>query len=214
MRTFSAENGDDVAVTAKPAMKSEALDRIRDVETRLVSVVVVNYNAGSLLTACVTGPILQGVGEVTVIDNASSDGSVLALQKALAGQRVLHVLASKENIGFAAACNVGIRASSGPYLLLLNPDAQIEEGALERMLEALTSAPDIGMVGGFLCNTDGTEQAGGRRVLPTPRRAFVRAFGLAALGKIWPRLFTDFLLNKEPLPHDPVVVEAISGACM
>ena len=214
---FSADKGDDVAVAkAKHALKSDsrAVDRMRDAETRLVSVVVVNYNAGSLLTPCITGTILQGVGEVTVVDNASSDGSLLALQKALSGQRALRVIASNQNIGFAAACNVGIRASSGRYFLLLNPDARIEEGALERMLEALTSAPEVGMVGSFLCNTDGTEQAGGRRVLPTPRRAFVRAFGLAPLRRIWPKMFSDFLLHKEPLPHDPVVVEAISGACM
>jgi GT2 family glycosyltransferase len=107
-----------------------------------------------------------------------------------------------------------VRACSGRYLLFLNPDARLEEVALERMLQALVSAPDVGMVGGFLCNPDGTEQAGGRRVLPTPRRAFVRAFGLASLARLSPRLFSDFLLHGDPLPDRPVAVEAISGACM
>ncbi|WP_434627451.1 glycosyltransferase [Pseudomonas sp. Z6-14] len=90
------------------------------------------------------------------------------------------------------------------------------------MLQALRSSPGIGMVGGFLCNPDGSEQAGGRRVFPTPRRAFMRAFGLSRLSALFPSVLSDFLLHKEPLPRVPVAVavavavavEAISGACM
>src|SRR5262245_58374819 len=187
-----------------------ALKGITEAQKRLVSAVVVNYNAGSLLIPCVSGMLSQGVGEVLVVDNASSDTSLSMLQKAFPGHRRLHVIGSDENIGFAAGCNVGVLASSGEYLLFLNPDARLEEVALERMLEALTSSPNVGMVGGMLCNPDGSEQAGGRRVLPTPRRAFV----LSHLSKINPRLFSDFLLHHEPLPREPTSVEAISGACM
>jgi len=187
---------------------------ISEGDKRLVSAVVVNYNAGSLLIPCVSGMISQGVGEVVVVDNASWDSSLTMLGKALAGNNRLHVIASDKNLGFARGCNIGVRASSGEYLLFLNPDARLEEVALERMLEALTSAPDVGMVGGMLCNPDGTEQAGGRRVLPTPRRALVRAFGLSSFAKLNRRLFSDFLLHEEPLPREPIPVEAISGACM
>lgn len=183
-------------------------------EKRRVSAVVVNYNAGSLLIPCVRGMIAQGVGEVVVVDNASYDSSLPMLRSALFGDSRLQVIGSHRNLGFARGCNLGVVASSGEYLLFLNPDARLEDVALERMLEALTSARDVGMVGGMLCNPDGTEQAGGRRVLPTPRRAFIRAFGLSAFAKLSPRLFSDFLLHHEPLPQEPIRVEAISGACM
>lgn len=70
------------------------------------------------------------------------------------------------------------------------------------------------MVGGLLENCDGTEQAGGRRAVPTPWRSFVRAFGLHRFSHRWPSLFFDFHLHKQPLPVEPIVVEALSGACM
>lgn len=70
------------------------------------------------------------------------------------------------------------------------------------------------MVGGLLLNPDGSEQAGGRRLTPTPGRTLVRAFGLQRLAKRWPSLLVDFNLHQQPLPTQPVKVEAISGACM
>ena len=70
------------------------------------------------------------------------------------------------------------------------------------------------MVGGLLLNEDGSEQAGGRRAVPTPWRSFVRAFSLHRFSDRWPKLFYDFHLHKQPLPDEPVEVEAISGACI
>jgi GT2 family glycosyltransferase len=70
------------------------------------------------------------------------------------------------------------------------------------------------MVGGLLLNPDGSEQAGGRRLTPTPDRTLVRSLGLQRLAKRWPRLLVDFNLHHQPLPAEPVPVEAISGACM
>jgi hypothetical protein len=76
---------------------------------------------------------------------------------------------------------------------------------------ALESAPDIGMVGGLLLNPDGTEQAGGRRAVPTPWRTFTRAFGFS---RLFPQHFQDYDLHTHPLPTEAIAVEAISGACM
>jgi len=66
----------------------------------------------------------------------------------------------------------------------------------------------------LLLNPDGTEQAGGRRAVPTPWLSFIRAFGLARFRDRYPNLFSDFLLHEQPLPNAPVEVEAISGSCM
>jgi GT2 family glycosyltransferase len=82
------------------------------------------------------------------------------------------------------------------------------------MIDVLHNDTTTGMVGGFLCNPDGTEQPGGRRVVPTPWRAFVRAFGLSWLKRWFPDICSDFLLHRDPLPTVPIPVEAISGACM
>lgn len=175
--------------------------------------IIVNYNVGRLLTDCVRSVLAAGAHTVIVVDNHSSDNSIGCLESAVASER-LRIIRNPENVGFAAACNIGAAASTAGKLLFLNPDTTLAPDALGKMTNTLDSSPSYGMAGGFLCNPDGTEQPGGRRVFPTPRRAFMRAFGLSRLAKLFPSVFSDFLLHREPLPAAPVAVEAISGACM
>ncbi len=78
----------------------------------------------------------------------------------------------------------------------------------------MKSSQQTGMAGPLVLNPDGTEQPGGRRAVPTPWRSFIRTFGLSKFQERYPRLFSDFLLHHQPLPVDPVEVEAISGSCM
>lgn len=177
-------------------------------------VVIVNYNAGALLSDCVASVFAEGVDRIIVVDNASADGSLEAMEQINQDNATLAVIRNQANLGFAKACNIGAEASSAGRILFLNPDCVLSIGALAKMISTLESSPRIGMVGGFLSNPDGSEQPGGRRVFPTPKRAFMRAFGLSRLGKFFPQIFSDFLLHKEALPTVPVVVEAISGACM
>ncbi|WP_431494528.1 glycosyltransferase family 2 protein [Pseudomonas brassicacearum] len=177
-------------------------------------VIIVNYNAGELLLACVRSAFAAGASSVIVVDNDSHDDSLMLVERTHAVGDSLQIVRNAANLGFAVACNQGARLSAAPNLFFLNPDTVLAADAIDRLLLALRSAPEIGMVGGFLCNPDGSEQAGGRRVFPTPRRAFMRAFGLSRLSALFPSLLSDFLLHKEPLPGTPIVVEAISGACM
>ncbi|WP_083569101.1 glycosyltransferase family 2 protein [Pseudomonas sp. NFACC23-1] len=177
-------------------------------------VIIVNYNAGKLLLACVGSAFAAGASRVIVVDNDSHDDSLMLVERTHAAGDALQIVRNAANLGFAVACNQGARLSAAPNLFFLNPDTSLAADAIDHLLLALRSAPEIGMVGGFLCNPDGSEQAGGRRVFPTPRRAFMRAFGLSRLSVLFPSLLSDFLLHKEPLPGTPVVVEAISGACM
>lgn len=178
-----------------------------------VSVVIVNYNAGDLLTDCVRSSLLQ-VREVIVVDNASVDGSLSRCEQAFAGTSALRVVRNTRNLGFAAACNIGYREAGCEFVFFLNPDCQIEPGSVAELRDALQADPRVGMVGGLLLNVDGTEQGGARRAIPTPWRSFVRAFGLNRFAQRWPKLFFDFHLHKQPLPDHAIEVEAISGACM
>ncbi|SER26340.1 hypothetical protein SAMN05421690_101526 [Nitrosomonas sp. Nm51] len=178
-----------------------------------IAVVIVNYNAGDFLTKCVA-TILQTVDSVVIVDNASTDASLSTLTARFQNEPRLRVLHNPANLGFSAGCNIGLGATDMPYVLFLNPDCKVEKLSLIRMLQVLESDPQIGMTGGCLVNPDGTEQGGGRRIIPTPWRAFVRATGLHHLSTFWPVLFPDFHLHKQPLPDRPVEVEAISGAMM
>lgn len=177
-------------------------------------VVIVNYNAGALLSDCVASAFAESANCVIVVDNASTDGSLEALEHANQDKRLLIIIRNEANLGFAKACNIGVQASTARHILFLNPDSTLTPGALAQMTLVLETALRIGMVGGLLCNPDGSEQPGGRRVFPTPKRAFMRAFGLSRMTRFFPEVFSDFLLHKESLPTVPVVVEAISGACM
>lgn len=176
-------------------------------------VIVVNYNAGTLLLDCVASALESGVRRVIVVDNASADGSIARLRSQIDDKR-LQIILNDRNLGFAVGCNMGVKASDADYLLFMNPDCVLPAGTLPRMIEVLEQHPEVGMAGGFLCNMDGSEQPGGRREFPTPGRAFARAFGLSAIASRFPGLLSDFLLHDTPLPSKPVPVEAISGACM
>lgn len=178
-----------------------------------VSLIIVNYNAREWIVACVSSALSQ-VDEVIVVDNASTDDSLAKLESVFLGDRRLKIVRNRENLGFAAGCNIGVAHSVGSCLLFLNPDSTLMPGSVNHLLRVLDDDPDVGMVGGLLVNPDGTEQAGGRRAIPTPWRSFVRAFGLSRFADRWPRLFFDFHLHKKPLPTHPIEVEAISGACM
>lgn len=178
-----------------------------------ISVIIVNHNAGALLTSCVD-TVLEQVQEVIIVDNASTDTSLAELETRFPSESRLKQIHTGINLGFSAGCNIGLNTATAPYILFLNPDCLLKKDSIKRLHQVIDSDPHIGMVGGRLINPDGTEQGGGRRAFPTPWRSFVRAFGLYRLEKYWPQLFFDFHLHQQPLPQIPIPVEAISGALM
>ena len=136
----------------------------------IVSVIIVNYNAGSILQQTVL-PLLSSsaVDEIFVIDNGSMDHSMDAIERLVGSQSRLHCIKNGENIGFARACNMAISLTRGTdYLLFLNPDCIIDNSALEIMLSCMKSFPRAGIAGPLLLNMDGSEQAGGG--VPCQRR--------------------------------------------
>jgi len=178
-----------------------------------VSVVIVNHNAGSILADCLR--LIEGqVRELILVDNGSDKGALDEIVEKSKFDCDFKLLRLKGNIGFAAACNIGIGACTQDAVLLLNPDCLVSKNLVGRLWKGLESDPGVGMVGGFLQNEDQTEQRGGRRCIPTPGLALAPGFGVEFLARIWPKLFLDFNLNEQPLPIAPVQVEAISGACM
>jgi GT2 family glycosyltransferase len=174
-------------------------------------VVIVNFNTGGFLKDTVESVLRsQSVSHIYVVDNLSTDGSLDLLPN---GQRDrLTIIRNTANLGFATACNMGLARASCENLLVLNPDCQVIGTAIDHLVAILRSADRVGMVGPLLVNPDGSEQAGGRRMLPTP--SLVLGQLAAKLQWLLRYQFRSFLLHHEPLPDRPVEVEAISGACM
>jgi hypothetical protein len=152
----------------------------------------------------------EAVAQVYVVDNCSTDAS-LELLPGGHGDR-LTIIRNPANLGFAVACNLAIKRSTSENVLLLNPDCQVIGSALDRLITALRSSDRVGMVGPLLLNPDGSEQAGGRRRLPTPSRVLSQS--IAGLRWLFPTQAPDFLMHHEPLPDQPIEVEAVSGASM
>ncbi len=180
-----------------------------------VSLIIVNHNSGDRLVQCVRSVFAANADlEVIVVDNATTDSSLAQLEAAFPADPRLRIIRHRDNLGFSVACNRGADFAQGQYLLYLNPDCLIETNTISELVTTLEQDSTIGMGGGLLLNPEGTEQAGGRRLVPTPWRTFVRVFKLRRLARRYPHLFSDFNLHLRPLPDRPVEVEAISGACM
>jgi GT2 family glycosyltransferase len=180
-------------------------------ETAPVSIVIVNHNAGRLLAECLEAALAQA-RQVILVDNASVPGPFEAVAGRFACHPRLRIIRSRVNTGFATGCNLGAAHAAERAILFLNPDCILGIGAVAALVRGLDSDSQVGMVGGLLTDIDGNEQGGGRRSVPTPWRSFVRGFGLNRLAWLAPRLFSDFYLHRQPLPAEPVDVEAVSGA--
>lgn len=183
--------------------------------TAPVSVITVNFNGGDLLAASVAAVLQSSVPvEVIVADNGSADDSLATLRARVGGDPRVRILEIGANVGFAKANNRALLDATGEYLLFLNPDCLVRPDTLEKMAQVLSTRPQVGMAGCLVLNPDGSEQAGCRRSLPTPGRAFLRAFGLTRLLPPDGRAAHDFVLRGQPLPDHPVPVDAISGSFM
>jgi GT2 family glycosyltransferase len=125
-----------------------------------ISICVVTHNQCELLRRCVASCVAEigraGVsGEIIVVDNASFDRYP---EKFVSLSPMVRVLRNEENLGFSAANNQAIRASSGRYVLILNDDAILLPASLQLMLNRLESDSQVGAVGPQLLNADGTLQ--------------------------------------------------------
>lgn len=131
-----------------------------------VAIVVVSWNVREYLADCLRSVCADLIrsevrGEIWVVDNASTDGTV-SLLRDLFPQ--VHVIANEENRGFAAANNQGMSAASeyNPrYYFLLNPDTIVRGGAIRELVKCLDERPQAGMAGARLVYGDGRFQHSG-----------------------------------------------------
>ncbi len=113
----------------------------------LVSIVIPNYNQADYLLACLES-IRRHTSEpheIIIVDNGSTDHAPERAKQL--GWNEIQVIENESNIGFGPACNQGIRAARGKYIVLLNNDTLVTEGWLERMRNAAHSDPRLGLVG-------------------------------------------------------------------
>lgn len=180
------------------------------VSAPLLSVLIVNYNSGPHLAACLRSVLLQSDAalEVIVVDNASCDSS---LHEARAELTHMTLIQSPRNLGFAAAMNLAAASAQGDWLLALNPDCVLPNGVLRRSLELAQAQPNLGLAGALVCNLDGSQQNGTWRRMPTPWRLLMSQLGLTR----WQVRF-ELLggVESAPTASKIALVEAVNGAFM
>ncbi|RMF81532.1 MAG: glycosyltransferase [Planctomycetota bacterium] len=174
-----------------------------------VTVIIVSYNTRELTLACLRSLFAETRDvrfECRVVDNASTDGSAAAIAEQFPQVRLD---ARKDNLGFAAANNRAARDAHSPYLLLLNPDTVVLDGAVDRLVAFARQHPDRRIYGGRTLFADGALNPTSCWRRSTLWSEFCHAVGLTACfrGSAW--------LNPEAYggwPRDSVrEVDLVSG---
>lgn len=151
------------------------------------SIVIVSWNVKEFLQKCLESIYRESKDfdfEIFVVDNDSRDGSA---EMVSAKFPEIKLIANKENFGFAKANNIAIRKSSGDFVLLLNPDTELVNNPIKKMIDFLKQNPEIGILGPKLLNADKTWQ-------PSVRRSPNIWNQLAIIFK-FPHLFPKILNN-------------------
>jgi len=141
-----------------------------------LAVVIVNYRTPDDVSASVRSIERTGEGvvaEIVVVDNASGDGSAALVRERHPGVRLIE---QADNRGFAAGVNAGFRATGAPYVLVLNPDTEVQPGALAALRDHLRQNPRVGVAGPVLLDHDGEVRLDSYKALPTLWSVFTGAF--------------------------------------
>jgi len=155
-----------------------------------LSIVILCWNDLKVIPACLES-IYAGTREtsfeVIMSDNGSTDGSIEFVH---ANFPAVQVIENGVNLRFSKGNNIGIRVSKGEYILILNPDTIIHDGALDRWVSVADGHPEAGAFGCRILNPDGSYQ-GSARPFPTLVGSLVGALYLRWLGQIFDLIPSD-----------------------
>ena len=177
-----------------------------------LSTIIVHYKSRDPLLACLEalGPVAAGSGcETVVVDNASHDGIREDLEARFPAVRLIQ---NEENVGYARAVNQGLRATTGEFVLVMNPDCEPHAGAVRTMLDFLRANPRAAIAGPKILNPDGSLEYSARS-FPDHFTFLFNRYSLLT------RLFPKNRWSRRYLLSDwdhasPREVDWLSGACL
>lgn len=189
-------------------MRSDAIHR------EVVTAIVVSYNTCAALARCLASlraASAEADLRVQVVDNASRDGSAEMVRRDFPEIRLR---ALRWNFGFGGAMNLALAEIRAGHVLWLNPDAELQPGALRAMLRALARSPRVGVVAPRLLAADGSLQLSlRRRSFYQPAHLILRATGIA---RLWPPLQRRLAADRHAdWSHDTArAIDYANGACL
>ncbi|MDP3973889.1 MAG: glycosyltransferase family 2 protein [Candidatus Daviesbacteria bacterium] len=149
-----------------------------------LSIIILNYNVKDLLLKCLESIFRNKTPkdkwQIIVVDNASEDGLVKAVKEKY-NDNVVELVENKENLGFSAGNNVGVKKTKAPVMLFLNPDTIVVDEAIQKTYQFLMGNPDIGAITCRVELPNGKLDYSSHRGFPTPWNAFAYFSGLAKL---------------------------------
>jgi GT2 family glycosyltransferase len=148
-------------------------------QTPTLSIVIVSYNTRELTLACLRSldrETDRSLYELIIVDNLSTDGSADAIAAEFPWARLIR---SEKNLGFAGGNNLAAKEARGEYLLLLNPDTEVLDRAIERLLAFARRVPDAKIWGGRTLFKDGRLNPASCWSRPSAWSLFCIATGLA-----------------------------------
>ena len=179
-------------------------------ERRGLDVSIVSYRCEALLRDCLESLRRHPASvptRIQVIDNASGDGTSGMVAREFPS---VELTVNRRNAGFAAAANLGIAGGSAPYVLVLNPDCEIREGTLDRLLDLLGARPEVGICGPMLVRPSGEPDHAAKRGFPTPLSSLGHFAGLGRRPRA-PAALRGYVA---PDPSRGGPVDAVNGAFM
>lgn len=177
-----------------------------------LSIIIVSWNVRGYLAKCLDSiaESLQAAplnAEIIVVDSASSDGTPDLLREAYPQVRLLP---QSENVGYTRGNNIGLAAAQGEYLLLLNPDTEVQGDALAGMVAYMRQHLQVGVLGAHTLNTDGTHQSSRRR-FPTLMTAF---FESTWLQRYAPKRLLDHFYARDVPDTAVAEVDWVQGSVL
>lgn len=176
---------------------------------RELTIVIVSFNTRAELEACL-GSLASAPPSIphgiTVVDNASSDGTVEALRARWPG---LHVISSDRNVGFAAANNLGIRHADTEFVLLLNSDTLVPAGAIDTLVRTLKGDAGAAAVGPRLVGRDGRPE-----ISFGPMMGPFNELRQKVLGRLYDRRWPAAVRLVTRMTSRPQRPDWVSGACL
>lgn len=146
-----------------------------------LSVIIVNYKTEELTSNCIDSVIKSNTRnleyEIIVVDNASDDGSIEAIEKQFPQVKVIK---NHDNLGFSKANNMGIKESQGDYILLLNSDTIVEANTLKGAVSFIKDHKHIGALGCKILLPSGKLDPACKRSFPTPLNGLYHSLNLDA----------------------------------
>jgi N-acetylglucosaminyl-diphospho-decaprenol L-rhamnosyltransferase len=176
-----------------------------------LSIIIINWKSQAFVRQCLASIYANASAEayeILIVDNASFDECEQMLKSEFPKAIFIQ---SEHNLGFAGANNLAFSVSTGRNILFLNPDTEIQGGAIQTLMSSLESIPNAGMVGAYLLNSDLTPQTTCVTSVPSIINQMLSSNYLRRIFPKWKMWGMRVLFERT---KEPAQVEAISGACM